>query len=793
MIALLSLDWEKFLNFTVSGIVIAAIYAIAASGLVVTYTTSGVFNFAHGAFGMMAAFTYWQVHAPVDRGGWGWSTPASFAFVLLVAAPLFGVFIERVIMRGLEGASEVVKIVVTVSLMLALLGLQAWIWPSTTTRAFPRLFEGWKVNIAGTNITAQTLIVLGSALTVALLLRFVLYKTRIGVTMRAVVDDRALVQLNGGRPYRASMTAWALGTTLAALSGILVAPTLDFNPLTLTLMVVNAYAVAVFGKLKSLPLAFAGALILGLAESYCAMIIKSDQALFGLNIGNLKYAISPIFLFLLLVFQPQARLRSAGVQRVRESWRVPSLKLAAIGGVAIVVVAFALVDLIRTDIDRAPIEAGLIFAIAALSLVPLTGFAGQISLAQLSFVGIGAVVMNRVGTNGPTLGGAILAMAVCAIVGAIIALPALRLTGIYLALSTAAFSLFMTTMFFEQSSIMPGGTITVPGLDLGFFHSKTHGDQVILLAIVFAVLGVFVVWLRRSSMGRRLTAMKDSPVACATLGLDLTRTKIGVFSLSAAMAGLAGALMNRSVIPGEFALTSSMAVTMLAVVGGIGAVGGALFGGMLLGPFQTLVPTLMANNALGVFRFFEVAVKDLMRVAPGMMGISLGKNPSGAISQLGDAFRPVAGSREASAVAVGGPALLWLLARSGTINNWTFVACLVVAVLAVIPAVPTLIQPIPGGRALPAGMTAIAMLVGVGLIDWSTAFTSSGMRILGIFVAVGVTAAAVRAVHGAMPPLGAEPGPNPDMVGIHDPLSLSDVHEAERAIGVKEADFGPAA
>jgi len=114
---------DKFLIFTIAGLSTAAIYAIAASGLVVTYTTSGIFNFAHGAFSMMAAFMFWQVHM-----GWGVPTLPAFLLVVFVIGPAFGALIERGIMRGIEGASDVVKIVVTISLMIALIGISMVIW-----------------------------------------------------------------------------------------------------------------------------------------------------------------------------------------------------------------------------------------------------------------------------------------------------------------------------------------------------------------------------------------------------------------------------------------------------------------------------------------------------------------------------------------------------------------------------------------------------------------------------------------------------------------------------------------
>ena len=776
---------EKFLTFTVQGIAVAAVYAIAASGLVVTYTTSGIFNFAHGAFGMMAAFTYWQLHAPVDKGGWGWSTIPALAMVILVIAPLFGALVERVVIRGLDGASEVVKIVVTVSLMLGLLGAANWIWPANRGRSLERFFAGQQVVIGGVGVPYHRLIILATAAAIAISLRLLLYRTRAGVAMRAVVDDRTLVQLNGGRPARAAMLSWSIGAALAATSGILVAPERDLNPLVLTLLVVNAFAAAVVGKLRSLPLTFLGAIIIGLAEAYCAAYLTGGKSFAGIDLGNLQFAVSPILLFVVMIFQPQDRLRAGGVQQVRESWRVPSLRQAALGAGVLVVAVWAITDLMDADTDVLPLVPGLFFAIVALSLVPLTGFAGQISLAQMSFVGIGALVMSQVSdATGKTPAGLIVALVVCAVVGAIVALPALRLSGIYLALSTAAFALFLTQMLFNQSSVMEGGSTSVPALDLGIATIDSNRDQALLLAVAFGLVGTFIVWLRRSSFGRRLAAMKDSPVACATLGLDLTRTKIGVFALSASIAGLAGALANRTVIPSEFELTSSMGVTMLAVVGGVGAVSGALFGGVLIGAFNSLIPRVLADNAVGYFKLFEVAVPDIMRIAPGLIGISLGRNPSGAAPQIAEGFRPLTQSRAAAGLAAGGVTALWLLARSDTISNWTFVACMTLTVFAIIPLLAVLVAPIPGGRAAPAGALLVAILVGVGSLEWETLTTSVGMRILLMFVITVIGAQLATKVHGAVPGIDRSSVPAPDLIGVDRPLRATDALDAERVLGV---------
>jgi branched-chain amino acid transport system permease protein len=254
---------EQFLTYTILGLTIGATYAVAASGLVLTYTTSGIFNFSHGAIGMFAAFAFWQL-----AYDWGWPIPLALAVVLLVLAPAFGAFIELVIMRGLAEATETTRVVVSVSLLASLIGLALWIWPPVVARPFPMFLNGHKVTIFGAPVTAHQLISLGCGLVIAIGLGVMLRSTRIGVDMRAVVDSRQLLMLCGGRPDRVAVVSWAIGSSLAALAGILIAPTLQLSVVPLTLMVVNAYAAAVIGRLRSLPLTFLGAIILGLLDAY---------------------------------------------------------------------------------------------------------------------------------------------------------------------------------------------------------------------------------------------------------------------------------------------------------------------------------------------------------------------------------------------------------------------------------------------------------------------------------------------------------------------------------------------
>ncbi|MCO5317610.1 MAG: ABC transporter permease [Microthrixaceae bacterium] len=776
---------DKFLTFTVLGLSQAAIYAIASSGLVVTYTTSGIFNFAHGAFGMMAAFTYWQVHV-----AWGVPTWPAFFLVVLVIAPLFGAGVERFIMRGIEGAQEVVKIVVTVSLMVALIFIALWIWPEDQARPIGSLVSTGEVRIAGVTLTGQRLLTIGVAVIVAIVLRFILRGTRLGIAMRAVVDDRSLLKLNGGRPGRTSMLSWALGASLAAVSGVLLASEQAPSVIPLTLLVVNAYAAAVVGRLKSIPGAFAGSIVLGLSISYVGAYLPADAAWGPIALDNLQRAVPAIMLFVVILAQPQVSLRAHSLQRTSKPAPVPTQRLALVGGLVLVAAVVGFGSLMSTP-DQNTMLKGFGFAIATLSLVPLTGYSGQISLAQLTFTGIGAVVMANWGASGH-FGWVLVAIAVCAAVGAVVALPAMRLQGIYLALATAAFAIFCYWMVFQQQDLMPGSTASVPYLRVGPIQVGSDFGQLVVLAIAFAVMANILVALRRSAWGRRLTAMRDSPVACATLGLNLMSTKVGVFALSAAIAGAGGALAGRTFVVDDFSLDQSLPITMLAVVGGIGSVGGALLGGLLLG-IQPLATTALAANAIGVFGFFSASVTQVMSVMPGFMGISLGRNPDGAASQIGEAYRDFSRSGEAVAAAIGSSALLWMGARTELITNWGLFAALVVLVFAVMPVLPALLPP-PGGarkgRVLPTSIWLLVLLVGTAVVPWEDSIGSTGFRLLAILAWSVIAAGATLGVLGADPSGRMTPSaPSPDDVGLGAELGPSEARAAAVALGVDEDTF----
>src|SRR5437588_284464 len=415
-----------FLTLTIVGIVVGCIYALSATGLVVTYITSGIFNFAHGAVGMVAAFTYWRL--VVDEG---WPAFIALPFILFVFAPALGALIDLLIMRNLHNASEEVRVIVTVALMLFLLGLGFLIWDPGVPRTLPRYFGGDHVRLFGLNILYHQIIVVIAAIAVAVGLRLFLFRTRIGVALRAVVDAPDLASYFGAAPGRVRLLGWALGSSLSSLAAVLLAPLVTLDVYLLTLLVINGYAAAVAGRLRSLPLTFAGGVVLGLLESYVVGYAP------GNFLSYLRPTIPIIFLYVLLLIFPHSRLR-VGRAQSRRGRNVPSLRSSLIAAALFVGASVVAVNVL-SGANLFNFGRGLVAALILLSLVLLTGYGGQISLAQWTFVGFGAFAMGKI-AGGNSLVGVLAAVAIGAGVGAISALPALRLRGLYLALTTFAFA-----------------------------------------------------------------------------------------------------------------------------------------------------------------------------------------------------------------------------------------------------------------------------------------------------------------------------------------------------------------
>jgi branched-chain amino acid transport system permease protein len=644
IIAVVVLSWagnaitlDSIVLFLVVGVTIGSIYAVAAAGLVVTYTTSGIFNFSQGAIGMFMAFVYWELKVNL-----GIQTLVALGLTVLVGAPLLGAAIEVLVMRRLADSPLVAQLVATIGLMVFGIGAAGLLWNPDQPRDAGTFFGTDGFDVGTTHVPWFRVITIVSGLAIALLLRFVLYNTRLGIGMRAVVDDRQLVGLTGAKPGRMSMVSWAIGASMAALAGIFLAE--EFSALSaqnLTLFIVDAFAAAIIGRLRSLPWTYVGGILIGLAISFQENFLSWSG-----RWSTASTAIPTIILFLALLFLPQARIE--GRRSFREiTPRVPRIRVSAYGMAALfVVVVLACAALGRTDVRHVALALGAAFIM--LSLVPLTGWSGQISLAQITFAGVGAYAFAELAPHVGSIGGLMLA-ALCAVpFGVLMALPALRLQGLYLALASMAFARMAEFVFFDQPEVFGPGAKRLGSLKiLGFDFSKSFtifgvhfGEDVgttFAIAALFGVVGVLIVCLRRGAFGRRLVAMRDSPAACATFGVNLTTTKIFVFALSAGIAGFAGALYGLvlgSAGTMDFQMLAGLPIVLLVVVGGVAVVSGSLLGGFLL---QTLS---WLNELFPTFavHLFSAKLRLLVwneRLGPGLLAIGISRQPEGIIPKVG--------------------------------------------------------------------------------------------------------------------------------------------------------------
>jgi ABC-type branched-subunit amino acid transport system ATPase component/branched-subunit amino acid ABC-type transport system permease component len=623
---------SAFLTFTVIGVVVGCIYAITACGLVVTYATSGVFNFAHGAQGMFAAWVYWQL-----TEDWGWPTWLGLLAVVGVLAPLMGAAIERLLIRPVRGRSVDVSLVVTLGLLLFLVGAANLIWKQTVIRTLPQLFDGRYVKVFGFNVSYHQLIVLAVAVLIAVTLRLFFERSRAGITMRAAVDNPTLVAMAGSNPDSVQRSAWMLGSVLASIAGVLLAPIVQLTVAQLTLLVINGYAAAVVGRLRSLPWTVAGALIVGLGTSYTVGYGHSDLLL------NIQLVIPMIVLFVVLVVIPAATLRGTQSRTFSER-RTATPATTAVGLGALLLGTAVLAPLMPAAVVTHSSRA-LGFGIVLLSLVLLTGYGGMVSLCQLTFAGLGAYAMSHVGGSGGSLLGLLAAAALAAVVGALVALPTLRLRGLYLALATLAFAQAMDTVFFTKV-LGSGGSFEVARPHLPFVP---RGDRAYLfeLAVAFGLAGAALLAVRRGRLGRRLGAIDDSPAACATLGLSLPATKLLVFAGSAALAGVGGALLVA--VPGQgsnndFLALSSAALLLVARIGGINSVSGAFLGGI----FMAGMPALQQEVP-------QLGEYQLTFLLTGLGAVALARQPEGIAADLARALRRLRPAADDVPVTVSAP------------------------------------------------------------------------------------------------------------------------------------------
>jgi branched-subunit amino acid ABC-type transport system permease component len=521
--------------FVITGVATGSIYGIAAMGLVLTYKTSGIFNFSHGALAAASAYVFYELHV---RHGQSW--PLSLAVVLFVVGPLSGLLLE-LLTRRLAEVTPAMRIVATVGLLLVVQGL-AQARYGTAALTFKQFLPERLYHVGGVTVSADQVIVtfLGAAAAAGL---FVLFRfSRLGIAMRGVVDNPTLLDLAGTNPRRIRRASWMIGNSFAGLSGTLLAPKIGLDPILLTLLVVQAFGAAAVGGFTSLPLTYAGGLLVGVLGALSTKYVANIPSLTGVP-PSLPF----IILFVVLLCTPRGRLVDTAVRR--STGQRSALPRAAVwAGRAALLAALVVVPHVVST--RLPVyTAALINGLVFVSLRPLIRTSGQVSLAHAGFAAIGAASFSHLahGLGLPWVLALVGAGLVAVPVGAFLAVPAIRLSGLYLALATFGFGILLERMVFGMG-IMFGvsgiRTAPRPSIDLIDLTSDKGFYYVCLAVVVAATVAMGLVY--RSRLGRLLEGLAESPVALTVNGANVNVSRVLVFCISAFLAGIAGALFAAS-------------------------------------------------------------------------------------------------------------------------------------------------------------------------------------------------------------------------------------------------------
>lgn len=573
---------SDYLPFVIVGLTVGSVYGIAALGLVLTYKTSGVFNFGHGAIAAAAATVFYQLHI---RNGMPW-VPAAVISVLLFGV-ITGLILER-LSAGLADAATAYRIVATVGLVLIVPASFTLIYGPLPV-SFPQFLPGgtaFTVSSVEVGVDAVVTTCLGLISVLALYL-FFRYSV-LGVAMRAVVDRPELLDLVGESPTRVRRISWVIGSSFAAVSGLLLANTQQqLDTRLLSLLVVQAFGAAAFGAFRSLPLAYLGGLVLGVVQSLAGKVVADQPELRGLDL-NMPF----LFLFLGLLLIPRGKLvelGQAGVHtatRARTSPRIRNVgvTLGLATAVAVPFVVDSKITVWTTALAALPLF---------LSLGLLVRTSGQISLCQVGFAAIGATTFAHLQSNGLPWAAALLMAGVVVIpVGALISIPAIRLSGLYLALATLGFGILLAQFFYTKSYMFGTGANLTTSRPEGFTSDRSY--YFVVLAVSLVAIGV-VVTIERARLGRLLRGVADSPTALAGLGTNTNVTRVLVFCLSAFLAGVSGALtagVFGAINSGSFPYFQSLVVLAVLMICGTRTVPAAVLGTLLL----TLPPAYITGG-----------------------------------------------------------------------------------------------------------------------------------------------------------------------------------------------------
>lgn len=528
---------NEFLTYVIPGIADGSIYALCALGLVLTYKTSGVFNFAHGAVAAASAYAFYSL-----RIVHGLPWPVAFLLALLLVGVGGGLVFER-IANWLSAAPTVTIVVATVGILVFLQSLATAIYGAADIQFAPYLPQGG-FHIGRVLVSGADMIITGFSLGSAVGLYLFFQRSRTGKAMTAVVDDPNLLSLQSTNPAAIRRFAWILGSSFASISGMLLAPTLGVSVNTLILLVIAAYGAAAVGLFDNLPLTVVGGLLIGIAVDYVPSFTDSSSSQFiRLFPRNIPFLV----LFIVLLVVPTRKFQQRGVRNARRFRPIRTFTRPATTGL----MTASLVGLVVLPqiINGAKVQqygTALGYMIIFMSLALITWTSGQISLCHLGFAAIGATTTGHMLAHGAPFLLAILVGGLAVVpAGAVVAIPAIRLSGIYVAVATFGFGIVLEQLVYPTPLLF--GTlnrVVVPRpviLGIDFTSDKGFYYLALIMAVLVAAL---VLGVRASRLGQLLRALSDSPDALDAHGANTTVTRVLVFVISAFLAGIGGAIIS---------------------------------------------------------------------------------------------------------------------------------------------------------------------------------------------------------------------------------------------------------
>ncbi|MDV5149366.1 ATP-binding cassette domain-containing protein [Streptomyces sp. SBC-4] len=622
------------LGFVLSGLVSGALYALLATGLVLSYSASGLFNFAHGATAYLCALAFYELHS-----GFGWPAVPTALLLVCVVAPALGWGLDRLMFRKLARVGETAQIVATIGLLVALPAAGLWavelleragapVQPAENQFGLPGVGPSPAVSwqpLDGVGIDSDQLITWVATAFVAAGLWVLMRHTRLGLQLRAAVDNRSLTELRGISADRLSSIAWMLSSGLAGLAGVLATPLLGLSAHDYTLFLFVSATAAVLGRFLSVPLAFAGGLGLGVLQNLVA-----GYASFAEDITGFRTAVPFLILFGGLVVLAR-RGRAAGTaaadpppvdylagKRWGRRWG------AWVAAGVLLATAFYTVT---TPFWSGILAQGLAIGLVFMSFTVVTGLGAMVSLAQATFVTGAALVAGLLMSHGwPFVAAAVVGTAAAALLGAVVALPALRLGGRSLALATLALAFLADQVLFQVGWLRNGDTgWEIPRPVLGPVDLADDRALGVALVLLSGAVVWLLTWLRGSRWGRAVLAVRSAPEAAAASGVSVVRTKLLVFTVSAGLAGFGGVLYasyNTRITATDFTAMTGLVWLAVVVAAGVRRPQFAVVAGLAF----AVVPHLMAT--------YVTESAHLPVILFGLAGLALANDPDGYCAAL---------------------------------------------------------------------------------------------------------------------------------------------------------------